>query len=182
MRRVPAAVVKRSTWSPACPVSRDQLRYVTVTFSGFDGRAHTGELLVNADVAQDLVTVFRSLYRARYPIEEMRVVDRPELDPPPTGDGNNTTAFVCRPARGSSSWSQHAYGLAVDVNPFFNPYVDDGVVLPELASYFTDRTRRRPGMHHPDGPAVRAFGAIGWEWGGTWESVKDYMHFSANGR
>ena len=182
VRRVRTEVVKRSTWSPACPVTRNELRYVTVTFYGFDGRPHTGELLVSAGAARDLVAVFRSLYRARYPIEEMRVVDRPELDLPPTGDGNNTTAFVCRPSRGSTSWSQHAYGLAVDVNPFFNPYVDDDVVLPELASYFTARDRRHPGMHQPDGPAVRAFDAIGWEWGGSWQSLKDYMHFSATGR
>ena len=182
VRAVPRRIVQRSTWSRACPVDLGELRYVTVSFHGFDGRPHTGELLVNAAVAHDIVEVFRALYRARFPIEEMRVVDRPELDLPPTGDGNNTTAFVCRPSRSSTSWSQHAFGLAIDVNPFFNPYVNDEVVLPELASYFTDRTRRHPGMHRSDGTTVRAFARIGWQWGGDWDSLKDYMHFSANGR
>ena len=179
---VPDHVLERSTWSRGCPVTHDELRYVTVTFWGFDEVAHTGELLVHRDAADDLVEVFRRLYRSRFPIEEMRVVAPPEVDLPPTGDGNNTTAFVCRPSRGSTSWSQHAYGLAVDVNPFHNPYVKGDVVLPELASAYTDRERHRPGMHLPGGESVRAFRTIGWEWGGDWDSPKDPMHFSANGR
>lgn len=179
---VPEAVLARSTWSPDCPVSRKDLRYVTLPFVGFDGRLHTGELLVHASAARNITSVFKRLHRARFPIEQMRVVEAAELDLHPTGDGNNTTAFVCRPARGSTSWSQHAYGLAVDVNPFHNPYVRGDVVLPELASAYLDRDDRRPGMHHPGGVAVRAFAAIGWTWGGTWDSPKDWMHFSATGR
>ena len=179
--RVPPAVVARSTWSKGCPIGLDDLRYVTVSFWGFDRRAHTGELLVNAAVADDIVAVFRQLHRQRFPVEQMRVVDAAELDLPPTGDGNNTTAFVCRPVRGAGNWSQHAYGLAIDVNPFFNPYVKGEVVLPELASHFTDRDRRHPGMHDPDGPAVRAFAESGWEWGGRWSNPRDWMHFSATG-
>ena len=179
--RVPKDVVQRSTWSPQCPVTLDDLRYLTVSFWGFDDRRHTGELLVHRDVADDVVTVFRRLHRARFPVEEMRVVDAPELDLPPTGDGNNTTAFVCRPVRGSTNWSQHAYGRAIDVNPFFNPYVKGDVVLPELASYFTARGRGHPGMHVAGGASVRAFEHIGWQWGGTWTSPKDWMHFSATG-
>ena len=179
--RVPAEVADRSTWSPDCPVRLADLRYLTVSFWGFDDRVHTGELLVHRDVAADVTEVFRRLHRARFPIEEMRVVDAPELDLPPTGDGNNTTAFVCRPVRGATSWSQHAYGRAIDVNPFFNPYVKGEVVLPELASYFVRRDRRHPGMHTAGGPSVTAFRRSGWQWGGAWTSPKDWMHFSATG-
>ena len=179
---VPADVVARSTWSPECPVPLDQLRYVTVTFWGFDGEHHRGELLVNADAANDLVEVFRAVDAARYPIEEIRVVRADELDLPPTGDGNNTSAFVCRPTRGSTSWSQHAYGLAVDVNPFLNPYVKGDLVLPELASAYTDRSRTDPGVLHDGDAVVGAFAAIGWGWGGHWSSLKDFQHFSANER
>ena len=182
VQAVPRQVLRRSTWSADCPVSRRGLRYVTVSFVGFDARPHTGELLVAAGVADDIVGVFRRLYRARFPIEEMRVVSPPELDMPPTGDGNNTTAFVCRPSRGTTAWSQHAYGLASDVNPFHNPYTKGDVVLPELASAYVDRSRRRPGMHHPSSVSVRAFAEIGWRWGGNWTSPVDPMHFSANGR
>ncbi len=99
----------------------------------------------------------------------------------PTGDGNNTGAFVCRPSRGTTSWSEHAYGRAVDINPFHNPYVKGEVVLPELASAYTDRDAARPGMIGAGDAATRAFQAIGWGWGGNWRSSRDYMHFSADG-
>jgi hypothetical protein len=181
VRPVPDDVAARSTWSPACPVALDDLRYVTVTFWGFDGTPHTGELLVHAGAAEDVLVVFGKLFEARFPIEEMRVVEPGELDAAPTGDGNNTTAFVCRPVRGSTSWSQHAYGLAVDVNPFHNPYLRGDLVLPELASAYVDRTWERPGMIRPGDAVTSAFTAIGWGWGGYWRSP-DWMHFSATGR
>jgi D-alanyl-D-alanine carboxypeptidase len=181
VRPVPDSVLARSTWQPECPVTAADLRYVTVAFHGFDGAAHIGELLVAASVADDVVAVFRELFAADFPIEEMRVVDRAELTAPPTGDGNNTTAFVCRPIVGSSTWSAHALGLAVDVNPFQNPYRRDDLILPELASAYLDRTAARPGMIFTDGPVVAAFERIGWTWGGRWRSPVDLHHFSQTG-
>lgn len=178
---VPADVLRRSTWTSACPVRVDQLRYLTLSFWGFDGRHHTGEMIVNARVAADVLAAFGKLHAARFPLEEMRVVSPPELDAAPTGDGNNTTAFVCRAARGQTRWSAHAYGLAVDVNPFCNPYLRSDLVLPELASAYLDRGWVRPGMIRPGDVVVRAFTAIGWTWGGTWTSPVDRMHFSATG-
>jgi hypothetical protein len=185
----PARVLARSTWVPGCPVARDALAWVRLTFRGFDGARHTGELLVASSVADDVVTAFRGLWRARFPIEQMHVTSAAELDLPPTGDGNNTGAFVCRPVRGAAGdgqqFSQHAYGTALDVDPFQNPYTrSDGsstTVLPELASAYLDRGDVRPGMLLPDGPAVRAFAAIGWTWGGTYRSFKDYQHLSLTG-
>jgi hypothetical protein len=153
-----------------------------VSFRGFDGATHTGEIVVHADVADDVVQVFRRLFADGFPIEEMRLPTTADLEAPPTGDGNNSAGYVCRAARGQKTWSQHAYGRAVDINPFHNPLVKRDLVLPELASAYADRGRVRPGMHVRDGAAVRAFRAIGWEWGGQWRSSKDYMHFSQNGR
>ncbi|WP_027341130.1 M15 family metallopeptidase [Hamadaea tsunoensis] len=181
IQRVPAGVLARSSWTQSCPVAAADLRYVTVTFRGFDGLAHTGELLVNARVATDLVTVFRRLYAAAYPIERMRISSAAELNAPPTGDDNTTESFACRPVRGQKSWSQHAYGLAVDVNPFQNPYHKGDVVLPELATAYLDRADVRPGMVQPRSTVVRAFEAVGWKWGGDYASLRDYMHFSATG-
>jgi hypothetical protein len=178
----PPPVVARSTWKPGCPVAATDLSWVRLTFWGFDGARHTGELLVNSAAADDLVTVFRRLYAARFPIEEMRITRKDELDAPPTGDGNNTGVFACRPTVGATTYSQHAYGLAIDVNPFQNPYVKGDVVLPELASSYLERDWVRPGMITADGPVVRAFDRIGWTWGGTFSSLKDLQHFSANGR
>jgi hypothetical protein len=170
------------TWSPSCPVRLDDLRYLTLAFRGFDGADHTGEMVVAAAVAHDVVRVFRRLFAAHYPIEEMRLVTTADLDAPPTGDGNNTAAYVCRTTRGSTTLSAHAYGLAIDVNPFLNPYHKGDLVLPELASAYLDRSWRRPGMILRGGPVTRAFADVGWTWGGNFSSVSDLMHFSANGR
>ncbi|MGK3209036.1 M15 family metallopeptidase [Amycolatopsis sp. MEPSY49] len=178
---VPPDVLARSTWQAACPVKPVDLRYLTMSFWGFDGRAHTGEMLVNAKGAAGITKVFGQLFAARFPLEEMRVTAPAELTAPPTGDGNSTSAFVCRPARGQTTWSAHAYGLAVDVNPFCNPYTQGDLVLPELASAYLDRADRRPGMVLAGDATVRAFAAIGWTWGGAWTSPKDRMHFTATG-
>lgn len=172
-------VMARSTWQEDCPVAVADLRYVTLPFWGFDGLAHTGELLVHADAVDAVVAGFRYLHERRFPIEEMRVVTRPELDLPPTGDGNNTSAFVCRPSVGSTSWSEHAYGRAVDINPFHNPYVRGDVVIPELASSYVDRPDLPGVLTEAD---VAAFEDAGWGWGGRWRSSKDWMHLSAGGR
>jgi hypothetical protein len=178
---VPPDVLARSTWRPACPVKSADLRYLTMSFRGFDGRAHTGEMIVNASAAKGIATVFGKLFAARFPIEDMRVTSPAELTAPPTGDGNTTSAFVCRPVRGETQWSAHAYGLAVDVDPFCNPYTKGDLVLPELASAYVDRSRVRPGMVLAGDATVRAFAAIGWSWGGAWTSPVDRMHFTATG-
>lgn len=179
VQSVPDDVLARSTWSESCPVDRAELRYVTLSFWGFDGLVHAGELLVHTDAAATIVAGFEGLFDRRFPIEEMRVTRADELDLPPTGDGNNTTAFVCRPSVGSTTWSQHAYGRAVDVNPFHNPYVQGDVVIPELASSYVGRTDL-PGVLAP--ADIAGFTDGGWGWGGTWRSSKDPMHLSANGR
>lgn len=178
---VPDDVLARSSWTPECPVGVDELAYVTVSHVGFDGELYTGELLVNAAWAEEIVGVFRSIFEGGFPIEQMRVIRLDEVDDPPTGDWNETTSFVCRPAVGNTSWSQHAYGLAIDVNPFHNPYQKGDLVIPELASAYTDRAFLRPGMIQADDVVVEAFAAIGWGWGGNWNSLTDWMHFSASG-
>jgi hypothetical protein len=169
------------TWKPGCPVGLADLRYVTVSFRGFDGRSHTGELVVHERVADPIVSVFARLFRARFPIEEMRLVTGADLRARPTGDGNNTASFVCRTARKQTRWSAHAYGLAVDVNPFQNPYRRRDLVLPELAGAYLDRGDLRPGMIRDGDVVTGAFAKIGWTWGGTWRSPRDLMHFSATG-
>jgi hypothetical protein len=182
---IPPDVVKRSSWRPRCPVSLEELSYVKMPFWGFDRNRHMGELIVNASEAEEVVEAFRVLYRARFPIEEMRVVTRKEVDEwetKPTGDVNVTSSFECREAAQSSHWSQHAYGLALDINPFHNPYLRGPLVAPELASAYTDRSWVRPGMIVEGDAVTRAFDAAGWQWGGRWNTLKDWMHFSLTGR
>ncbi len=177
---VPSDVLARSSWNPDCPIGLADLAYITVSHVGFDGGIHTGEMIVAAGAADDIIGVFAELFAAGFPIEEMRVITAEEIDAPRTGDGNVTTSFSCRPAVNSANWSQHTYGLAIDINPFHNPYLKGDLVIPELASFYLDRDLTLPGM--VDGTVVvDAFAAIGWKWGGNWSSLKDWMHFSANG-
>jgi hypothetical protein len=178
---VPPEVLARSSWTPACPVKPEQLRYLTMSFRGFDARAHTGEMLVNAAVAQTVVEVFKKLFAAGFPIEEMRISPGAELNLPPTGDRNNTEGFICRPKRGQAQWPAQAFGLAIDLNPFHNPYVSGNLVVPELASSYLGRNRVRSGMILDGGPVVRAFDAAGWKWGGRWPGPVNFAHFSTDG-
>jgi hypothetical protein len=168
------------TWQPGCPVPVEDLRRVTVSHWGFDGALHTGELVLNHEVAADVVGVFARLHELRFPIESLRITTTADLDAPPTGDGNGSGAFTCRPVRGGTSWSHHSFGTAVDINPFQNPFQRGDLVLPELASAYLDRTDVRPGMILPGDEVVAAFAAIGWHWGGDW-TEPDHMHFSRDG-
>jgi hypothetical protein len=179
---VPPDVLGRSTWKPACPVKPEQLRYLTMSFRGFDARAHTGEMLINADVAPTVVEVFKKLFTAGFPVEEMHISPEAELNLPPTGDRNNTEGFICRPKHGQTQWPAQAFGLAIDLNPFDNPYVNGNLVVPELASSYLARDWVRSGMVSDGGPAVTAFESAGWKWGGRWLGPVNFAHFSTNGR
>ncbi len=172
------------SWRPGCPVGLADLRYLTVSYRGFDRAVHRGELVVSAGQASAVVRVMRSLFEARVPIRQMRLVDAYRADDDASVAADNTSAFNCREVAGRPGvWSQHAYGVAIDVNPLENPYVysDGSVDLPASRPY-VDRSLRATGMIHASDPTVDAFAAIGWRWGGYWSSAKDYQHFSSTGR
>ncbi len=170
------------SWRPGCPVGFADLRLLTVSHWGFDGRVHRGRLVVHREYAAGMVGVMRKLFRQRYPIRRMRLVDAYGADDRRSMDADNTSAFNCRTVAGSPGvWSEHAYGRAIDVNPIENPYVtDSGHVSPPAGARFADRDHAK-GVIHRGGPVVRAFAAAGWEWGGNWPWPKDYQHFSATG-
>jgi hypothetical protein len=171
------------SWRQGCPVALRDLRLVTVTHIGFDGRARQGRLVVHEDVARDVVGVFRKLYDAGYPIRRMKLIDAYGGSDFDSIEADNTSAFNCRRATGSGSWSQHAYGLAIDLNPIENPYVEGGRVYHADSWRYVNRSKRLKGMIRAGDVVVRAFASIGWGWGGSWTgSVKDYQHFSASGR
>ncbi len=164
-----------------CPVSLADLRHLVVTHVGFDGRARHGELVVHADVAADVVDVFAALYADRFPIERMLLVDEYGGDDDRSMAVNNTSGYNCRRVAGQSSWSVHAYGLAIDINPVQNPYVVGGDVRPPAAGPFlgVDRTEDAPSLPGVirDGDVVRReFDRLGWEWGGLY-SDPDFQHF-----
>lgn len=179
-----AALVPRN-WRPGCPVALEDLRWLTVAYHGFDGEVHVGPLVVNERVAEDVRWVFRRLFRAGFPINRIALPPRYRPWADRWEDRSNiTSAYNCRPATGNpGSWSHHAFGWAVDINPLQNPYVrSDGSVLRRVAQYYRDRSIDRLGMIHEGDVVVRSFDAIGWGWGGRWRTLKDYMHFSLTGR
>ena len=170
-------------WHRGCPVPLADLRLLTLTHWGFDGRPHNGRLVVRRDAARPVLAVMRKVYEARLPIRRMRLVDDYGGSDFRSIEADNTSAFNCRPVAGTSRWSEHAYGRAIDVNPIENPYVSGGRTAHEGSRPYLDRSRRRPGMAYEGGVLVEAFRSIGWGWGGDWSGgVKDYQHFSASGR
>jgi hypothetical protein len=180
--RVTAAQLPYS-WRAGCPVAPSQLRRLRVTYWGFDGRAHGGTLVVNADAVGDLVRVFSRLYAARFPIRKMRPIDAYRGRDEPSLEADNTSAFNCRyaVAPGPRRWSVHAFGRAIDVNPVENPYLEGGRVHPRSGRAYLNRSKVRRGMAVRSGVLVRAFSAVGWSWGGRWTGSPDYQHFSATG-
>jgi hypothetical protein len=169
------------SWHEGCPVPLRNLRLVRVTYWGFDGAAHRGRLVVHRAWAAEVLGVFERLYDRRFPIRRVRLVDRYGADDRASMRHDNTSAFNCRYVSGTTTWSQHAYGRAIDINPVENPYVVGSHVSPRRGLAFLDRSDVRPGMVVRRDPVWRAFRRIGWEWGGDWSSSKDYQHFSANG-
>jgi hypothetical protein len=171
-----------SSWRRGCPVGLGDLRLLTLTHWGFDRKVHRGELVVHEDQARAVKRAFRGLFKTRFPTERMQLVDVYGADDDRSMAANNTSAFNCRTVEGSSSWSEHAYGRAIDINPVQNPAVQDGRVSPPAGSRYLDRSRRAKGLIRANDAVVRAFAEIGWGWGGYWASLKDHQHFSASGR
>jgi D-alanyl-D-alanine carboxypeptidase len=173
----------RWSWRRGCPVDPARLRLLKVDYWGFDRRVHRGELVVHRDHARRILAVLEKLFDAHYPIQRMRLVDAYRGDDDRSMTANNTSAFNCRRVSGSRSWSEHAYGRAIDVNPLRNPWVTrGGRVSPPAGRPWANRARAGAAMIRPGDKVVRAFAAAGWRWGGYWSGSRDYQHFSSTGR
>ncbi len=179
---VTAAQLGRS-WHPGCPVTPAQLRAVSVSYWGFDGKSHQGSIVVNRAVTKDVTRVFGTLYAARFPIRSIVPLAAYGGSDDRSMAADNTSGFNCRSAvaTGPKRWSVHAFGEAIDVNTVENPYVLGASVLPAAGRRFLDRRRVRPGMAVAGGILVRAFAAVGWQWGGRWSGSPDWQHFSKTG-
>ncbi|MET1005749.1 MAG: CapA family protein [Propionibacteriaceae bacterium] len=173
-----------SSYRAGCPVPVGDLRLVRLSHWDFDGRVRQGELVVEAKHAKAVVGVFGKLYAAKFPIERMRLVSDYAGDDEKSMAANNTSAFNCRTVAGTDRWSQHSFGAAIDLNPVQNPYVTEAGISPAAGEAYAEPKARRAtvkGLITADSVVVRAFREAGWEWGGTWQSSKDYQHFSAAG-
>lgn len=175
--------IKTKMWnvtiSEKSVVTYEDLSYLTVTFMGYDGTAKKGNLIVDADIADEVLTIFRELYEAEFPIEKIKLPSEYGGSDELSMQDNNTSAFNDRPIEGSGALSYHQLGRAIDINPLVNPYIrfSDGEVLPTTAHKYLDRALDETGMIKPDSICVEIFKKYGWTWGGDWNSVKDYQHF-----
>ena len=171
-----------SSHRPGCPVAVGDLRLLEISYRDLAGGIRSGELVVHEDVAEAVGSVFRSLYDAAFPIALVETVDKYGSDDARVMAANVTSAYNCRLTTGGTTFSEHAYGRAIDLNPVQNPYVRDSSVEPPAGRAYLDRSDVRPGMVLPGEAVVRAFAAVGWEWGGDFRTLRDYQHFSQTGR
>ena len=165
-----------------CTVARSDLRYLRLSYWDANGRELTGEMVCNRTIAADLVDIFRQLYKAHYPIERMQLIDDYEADDEQSMRANNTSCFCYRNVSDTKKLSRHAMGMAVDINPFYNPYVrqranGQRVVQPATATPYADRRRTFPYKIDRNDLCYRLFIAHGFRWGGAWKHSKDYQHF-----
>ena len=165
-----------------CGIARSELRYLELSHYDFDGEEHIGQMVCNRQIADDLLYIFRKLYEAEYPIARMRLIDDYDASDQCSMADNNTSCFCYRRIAGSETLSKHSRGMAVDVNPLYNPclYVRSGRVLPpEGKAYAYNRSKRKdiPGMIDASDLCYRLFLSRGFRWGGSWRSLKDYQHF-----
>ena len=165
-------------------VSLDDLSYVNVLYNDFDGNVAQGELICNNSIALDLVEIFEELYRNGYQFERIELIDEYGGDDTLSMEHNNTSCFNYRIVDGSNHLSKHAYGLAIDINPFYNPYVvfnKDGsgetYISPKGSEVYADRSKDFPYKIDENDLCYKLFIEHGFTWGGNWNSSKDYQHF-----
>lgn len=163
-------------------IAIEDLRYLQVLHVGFDGEEHVGELIVNKAIAEDILDIMYELYENKYPIERMVLVEAYGGDDELSMQSNNTSAFNYRTVEGSSSLSKHSYGMAIDINPFYNPCVrtySDGSSksFPEGSDSYADRSKDFSYKIDKNDLCFKLFTERGFQWGGDWNSLKDYQHF-----
>ena len=163
------------------PIS--DLRYLKIPYKNFQGQRRVGEMIVNKDVAKEVIDIFDKLYRHNYPIRQMKLVSDFGADDWRSIEADNTSAFNCRPVTGGKKWSNHSYGRAIDINPLENPYISrSGKIAHKLSLQYRKRVRHGNSAEQraiilKNDYIVKLFKARGWRWGGDWHSVKDYQHF-----
>lgn len=182
---IPDSVFQRMqgrSWPEGCIVRRADLRYLRLSHVDADKKEHVGEMVCNKAIANDLLEIFRELYRQKYPIQHIRLIDDYEADDERAMRDNNTSSFCYRKISGSTKLSKHAMGMAVDINTLYNPYVRTGkdgrrIVEPATAVKYVDRRKSFPYKIVKGDLLYRLFLQHGFKWGGSWRTVKDWQHF-----
>lgn len=172
------AKMKKYSWKKNCPVPIKDLYYVQVPYWGYDNNVHQGELIVHKKVAKEVLYIFRELFYAKFPISKMKLIDEYQGSDDKSMEDNNTSAFNFRPITGRKNvYSNHSYGLAIDINPLVNPFVTKKKVYPEKGKKYVNRKIKAPGLIRKNDFCYKLFKKHGWSWGGDWRTMKDYQHF-----
>ena len=173
--------IEGKSFKANCTTSREDLRYLRVLHYNKDREVQEGELICHKDIAEDLLAIFQELYKAAYPIERMVLIDEYDADDEASMRANNTSAFNFRYASGMKRLSSHSTGMAIDINPLYNPLVryreGQTRVFPTTAAAYMDRTKYFPYKIEKGDLCYRLFKKYGFSWGGDWRSSKDYQHF-----
>ena len=184
VQAIPKTIQQRmigKSWKKNCPVPLQKLAYLQLPYWGFDGNIHMGELIVHHSIAKEVLAIFADIFKAKFPIQQMALIEKYNASDTLSMAANNTSAFNCRPKIGQNKgFSKHSYGTAIDINPLLNPYVQGTNVFPKEAQAFINRQQQRAGFIKKGEPLHRAFIKRGWRWGGSWKRVKDYQHFDRN--
>lgn len=170
------------SYPEGCTVARSDLRLLSVLHCDADGHTKQGQMVCNKAIATDLLDIFQRLYEARYPIERMTLIDDFDADDERSMTANNTSCFCFRQIAGSKRLSKHALGMAVDINPLYNPCVKkkaDGKTIIQPAAGTRYANRKRPSSYRLERGDLchRLFLEHGFRWGGDWNTTKDYQHF-----
>lgn len=177
-------MLKGNSWRKGCPVGLEDLRYLRIKHLNFNGEEQMGEMIVHKEVSEEVTEIFKALYKAGYPIKKMRLVSDYKGSDWQSIESDNTSAFNCRAATGSKTWSKHSYGKAIDINPIENPYISrKGYISHKASKIYRNRVHQKStyadkAVLLKGDKAVQLFKKHGWEWGGDWSGVKDYQHFS----
>ena len=170
-------LITDSSFHHNTPFGHDHLAYLTISHMDFEGNSQIGNMIVAAEIAQEVLDIFKEIYAARFPIHQMRLIDYFEASDELSMAANNTVGFNFRYIAGTNIISRHGLGMAIDINPIQNPYLRGDNLKPEAGAPYLDRQYIRPGMIYPGCPVYTAFISRGWIWGGNWTSPRDYHHF-----
>lgn len=179
-------MLQGNSYRSGCPVPLSSLRYIQLSYIGFDNKEHMGELVANKSIANDVVQIFKELYNARYPIRKMELVSNYHGSDFASIEADNTSAFNCRIVDGTNRWSKHSFGKAVDINPLENPFItNNGHIYHKKSLQFAKRIRQNNSIIQraiilKNDFIVKLFKRFGWRWGGNFTSYKDYQHFDKN--
>ena len=175
------ARIKGKSYKDDCTVPVSDLRYLHVLHVGFDGQTHEGEIICNKAIAEDLLEIFEALYEAGYQIEKIKLVDEYNAEDEASMADNNSSAFNFRFISHTTKISNHGKGMAIDINPLYNPYIKtvngNLNIEPANSTEYVDRTKDFPHKIDENDLAYQLFIAHGFSWGGAWSSSKDYQHF-----